>query len=112
MLASTGKLYPKGAKRAYSSLSRFINLSKAMGVDHLKLVATAAVREASDGQDFVAQVKNCFGLDIQVLSGPEEAKLAATILLNSVPKADGLVGDLGGGSLDLVALNRGEFGEQ
>jgi exopolyphosphatase/guanosine-5'-triphosphate,3'-diphosphate pyrophosphatase len=85
-----------------------------MGVDHLKLVATAtaAVREASDGQDFVAQVKNRFGLDIQVLSGPEEAKLAATILLNRVPKADGLVGDLGGGSLDLVALNRGEFGEQ
>lgn len=111
-LAASGRLNPQGVENALASLSRFINLSTAMGADHLKLVATAAVRDATDGPDFVAEIKRRFDLDVQVLSGPEEARLAALGLLIGVPKADGLVGDLGGGSLDLVALNSGEFGEQ
>jgi exopolyphosphatase / guanosine-5'-triphosphate,3'-diphosphate pyrophosphatase len=111
-LATTGRLNPEGVEIALSSLSRFINLSTAMGADHLKLVATAAVRDATDGPDFVAEIKRRFGLDVQVLSGSEEAKLAAMGLLSGVPKADGLAGDLGGGSLDMVGLNKGEFGEQ
>ncbi len=111
-LAASGKLNPKGVEKAYRSLSRFINLSTAMGADHLKLVATAAVREAGDGEDFVAEVKRRFGLDVEVLSGTEEARMAAKGLLNGVPRADGLVGDLGGGSLDLVSLDRGAFGPQ
>ncbi len=111
-LAATGKLNTEGVETALASLARFINLSMAMGADHLKLIATAAVREASDGPDFVAEIKNRFGLNVQVLSGPQEAKLAARGLLSGIPKADGLVGDLGGGSLDLVALDKGEFGDQ
>lgn len=111
-LAASGRLNPAGVTMAYASLSRFINLSNAMGADHLELVATAAVRDAADGPEFVAEVKRRFGLDVQVLSGPEEAKLAAMGLLSGVPMADGLVGDLGGGSLDLVGLDKGSFGEQ
>ncbi len=110
--AISGRLNPAGVELAYASLSRFINLSHAMGVDHLELVATAAVRDASDGPDFVAEVKRRFGLDVQVLSGSEEAKLAAMGLLSGVPQADGIVGDLGGGSLDLVGLDTGTFAEQ
>ncbi len=110
--AVSGRLNPAGVELAYASLSRFINLSHAMGVDHLELVATAAVRDASDGADFVAEVKRRFGLDVQVLSGAEEAKLAAMGLLSGVPQADGIVGDLGGGSLDLVGLDAGTFAEQ
>ncbi|NQV46311.1 MAG: Ppx/GppA family phosphatase [Rhodospirillaceae bacterium] len=111
-MASTGKLNPDGVVLALSSLSRFINLSAAMSVEHLELVATAAVRDATDGPDFVAEVKRRFGRDIQVLSGEEEARMAAMGLLSGVPLADGLVGDLGGGSLDLVSLDHGNFGEQ
>jgi exopolyphosphatase/guanosine-5'-triphosphate,3'-diphosphate pyrophosphatase len=111
-LAASGRLYPAGVELAYASLSRFINLSHSMGADHLELVATAAVRDAADGPQFVAEVKRRFGLDVQVLSGPEEARLAAMGLLSGVPRADGLVGDLGGGSLDLVGLDEGRFGEQ
>lgn len=110
-LAMSGRLNPEGVTLAYDSLSRFINLSKAMGAKQLKMVATAAVRDAEDGPDFVAEVKKRFGLDIQVLRGSEEAKLAAIGLLSGVPDADGLVGDLGGGSLDLVSVNNGEFGD-
>lgn len=111
-LAASGRLNPAGVELAFASLSRFINLSKAMGASHLELVATAAVRDAVDGADFVAGVKSRFDLDVQVLSGPEEARLAAMGLLSGVPRADGLVGDLGGGSLDLVSLDEGRFGEQ
>ncbi|NQU58558.1 MAG: Ppx/GppA family phosphatase [Rhodospirillales bacterium] len=111
-LAASGRLNPAGVELAYASLSRFINLSHAMGVDHLELVATAAVRDAADGADFVTEVKRRFGLDVQVLSGSEEAKLAAMGLLSGVPRADGLVGDLGGGSLDLVGLDAGSFAQQ
>ena len=94
-LAATGKLNPQGVKTALASLSRFINLSTAMGADHLKLVATAAVRDAFDGPEFVAEIKRRFGLYVQVLSGEEEAKLAAIGLLSGVSKADGVLGDLG-----------------
>jgi exopolyphosphatase / guanosine-5'-triphosphate,3'-diphosphate pyrophosphatase len=111
-MAASGVLNPEGVEKAYASLARFINLSTAMGVDELKLVATAAVRDASDGPEFTSQIKSRFGLDVQVLSGPEEAKLAARGLLSGVPRADGLVGDLGGGSLDLVGLDKGQFSDQ
>ncbi|MBC8267520.1 MAG: Ppx/GppA family phosphatase [Rhodospirillaceae bacterium] len=111
-LAASGRLNPEGVLLAMNSLSRFINLSHSMGADHLELVATSAVRDAVDGPDFVAEVKRRFNLDVKVLSGPEEAQLAAMGLLSGVPLADGLLGDLGGGSLDLVALEKGSFGEQ
>jgi exopolyphosphatase / guanosine-5'-triphosphate,3'-diphosphate pyrophosphatase len=111
-LAASGRLNPDGVLLAMDSLSRFINLSHSMGADHLELVATSAVREAVDGPDFVAEIKRRFDLDVKVLSGPEEAKLAAMGLLSGVPQADGLLGDLGGGSLDLIALEKGSFGEQ
>ena len=111
-MEKTGRLYPQGVPLALESLSRFINLSRAMGVKHLDVVATAAVRDATDGVKFVAEVKRRFDLDVEVLSGDEEARMAATGLLCGVQDADGLVGDLGGGSLDLVVLNNGQFGDQ
>jgi len=111
-LTSTGRLNPDGVAMAYQSLTRFIKLCDAMGVDRLKLVATSAIRDAEDGPAFVAEIQKRLGRDVQVLSGPDEARLAAMGLLCGVPYADGVAGDLGGGSFDLVALNKGSFGEQ
>lgn len=110
-LASTGKLNPDGVEMALHSIGRFISLGRQMGVERVDLVATAAVREAMDGPDFVQEVTRLHGVQIDVISGAEEARLAAMGLLSGVPDADGFVGDLGGGSLDLVALNQGEFGD-
>ncbi|TCS60367.1 Ppx/GppA family phosphatase [Varunaivibrio sulfuroxidans] len=110
-LADTGKLNPEGVEMAVNALVRFVNLSRAMGVDHLEIVATAAVREAEDGPDFVRRIHALLNHEITVLSGEEEAKLAAYGLLSGTPDADGVIGDLGGGSLDLVVLNHGTFGE-
>lgn len=109
-LASTGLLNPEGVESAVSSLHRFIHLTESMGVERVDLVATAAVRDASDGQDFVERVQNELGVHIQIPSGPEEAQLAAIGLLSGIPDADGVLVDMGGGSVDLVELNAGSFG--
>lgn len=108
-MGKSGRLHPDGVKCALRSLRRFVGLAKAMGVGSLDLVATAAVRETEDGPEFVAKVHDMLDLDITVLSGEDEAKYAALGLLMGVPKADGVIGDLGGGSLDLVGLNNGSF---
>lgn len=109
-MSRTGRLSPRGVGEALRSLARFSRLGQAMGVSRLELVATAAVRDAIDGPVFVEQVENVSGHPVHVLSGAEEARLAAVGLLNGVPEADGVLGDLGGGSLDLVSLDKGRIG--
>lgn len=109
-MGQTGKLNPEGVECALKSIARFYGLAHAMGVETLDMVATAAVREASDGFEFIQRVSEIIDHDIQILSGEDEAKFAALGLLMGVPDADGVIGDLGGGSLDLVGLDHGQFG--
>ncbi|MDH5188739.1 MAG: Ppx/GppA family phosphatase [Rhodospirillaceae bacterium] len=110
-MAASGRLNPVGIPKALDSVRRFVDLSRAMGVDKLEIVATAAVRDATDGPDFVAEIEKLTAHHVRVLSGEEEAKMAALGLLSGVPDADGIIGDLGGGSLDLVCLENGKFGK-
>jgi|AP95_1055475.scaffolds.fasta_scaffold09605_2 exopolyphosphatase/guanosine-5'-triphosphate,3'-diphosphate pyrophosphatase len=109
-LGHSGRLNPEGVELAYRTLGRFTSLAREMGVENFVMLATAAVREASDGAEFTAEIERRFGYPVQVLSGSEEARLGAMGILGGSPKADGLSGDLGGGSLDLVSLDIGEFG--
>ena len=81
-----------------------------MGIHELTAVATAAVRTASDGQDFCQEVKEKTGQFIAVISGEEEAKLAAQGVLTGWPGAYGLVCDLGGTSLELAEISNGKVG--
>ena len=106
-LGESGRLNPDGLDEAIATLARFIRLARAMGIPSPHVLATAAVRDASDGPDFVEHVKRRCSVDVTVLSGREEAELAAMGVLCSTPDADGTVADLGGGSLELVALTHG-----
>src|SRR5690349_19492476 len=72
-----------------------------MRVKQVEVVATAAIRDAEDGADFVREVER-MGFDCRVLSAEQEAQLAGEGVLSGIPGADGIVGDLGGGSLELV----------
>ena len=72
-----------------------------MKVKQTRIVATAAIRDATDGADFVREVER-IGFDCEVLSAEEEARLAGEGVISGMPSADGTVGDLGGGSLELV----------
>ncbi|HEX7006014.1 MAG TPA: Ppx/GppA family phosphatase [Alphaproteobacteria bacterium] len=106
-LQSTGRLDPAGVESALVNLDRFVALARAMNVTRLDLLATAAVREAEDGAEFVAAVKKRTGCAIRVLDGGDEARLSAMGVLSGMPAANGIMGDLGGGSLELVELEGG-----
>jgi exopolyphosphatase/guanosine-5'-triphosphate,3'-diphosphate pyrophosphatase len=108
-LQQTGRLNPDGVAEALQMVGRFVRLARAMDVGILDVLATAAVRDASDGAAFVAAIEEQCDIDVTVLAGEEEARLAAMGVLCSTPNADGAVADLGGGSLELVALDHGRF---
>lgn len=106
-MADTGKL-PKDSKElAMRGLRRFVLLLEDLGVDDVDTVATAAVRDAKNGADFIDQVA-ALGLSPRVISGEEEACLSASGVLGAFPGAEGLVADLGGGSLELVQIANGQ----
>ncbi len=110
-LEETGRLNEEGVDLALASLGRFAGLARAMEVQQLDLLATAAVRDASNGPDFVTQVEERCGRPVRVLDGQEEARLSAQGVVSAIPDADGLTGDLGGGSLELTQLDGGTQGQ-
>lgn len=107
-LATTGKLSVEGAAQALTALKRFAAVIEGVRPALVFVAATAAVREASDGQTFCDTVAAETGLQIRVLSGEEEARYAAYGVLAGIPDADGVAGDLGGSSLELVRLSGGK----
>src|SRR5262249_13020009 len=109
-LEKTGKLNPDGVKAALINIARFVTMAEAMGVEEIDLLATAAVRDADDGKQFATEIEKKTGRKVKIVSGEEEARLSALGVIAGVPEADGLMGDLGGGSLELVAVNNGKIG--
>lgn len=109
-LAETGRLNVDGRARALAALKRFATLMKGMEVGVLSGVATAAVREALDGAEFVDEVLAETGLELQVATGVEEAALSAKGILLGWPDASGLVCDIGGASMELARLSSGVIG--
>ena len=111
-VAVTGRLADDAVERALRALRRFRALCRQIGVKDIHAVATAATREAKNGAAFVARATDALGTKISILSGRKEAQYAALGVLTGIPDADGVVGDLGGGSLELVAINEGEIGDR
>ncbi len=104
-LPATGRLSPEGVKAAITALRRFRVVLDGWGADEITTAATAAVRDAADGRAFLKRVKDETGLDVRILTGEEEAHYAALGVIAGDPQAKGVVGDLGGSSLELVRLN-------
>ncbi|CAN5271177.1 exopolyphosphatase [soil metagenome] len=106
-LAETGMLSPQSVAIALRALERFRALTIAMGATTTQTVATAAVRDARNGEAFIAKVV-AMGLQVELLSGEAEAKASGYGVISAMPEADGIVGDLGGGSLELVRISGGK----
>lgn len=104
-LSTSGRLSPQGIEAAIGALRRFRAVLDGWRADEVTTAATAAVREAADGKAFLARVKSETGLEIRVLTGMEEARFAALGVICGQPDAKGVVGDLGGSSLELIRLN-------
>jgi exopolyphosphatase/guanosine-5'-triphosphate,3'-diphosphate pyrophosphatase len=106
----TGRLSPEGVTAAMSALRRFRAVLDGSGPVQVFSAATAAVRQAKDGLAFVNRVRAETGLEIRVLSGEEEAHFSALGVTAGQPEADGVVGDLGGSSLELIRIADGRPG--
>lgn len=105
-LAQTGRLDPNGKQQATAAVARFVVMARRLEVADITVLATAAVRDAVDGPDFVASLTNRFRIQPDVLSGEKEAALSAKGILASIHEPVGISADLGGGSLELAFINR------
>jgi exopolyphosphatase/guanosine-5'-triphosphate,3'-diphosphate pyrophosphatase len=109
-LVTTGELPEEGVDRALKALRRFRILGEFMHLSDMQVVATAAAREAKNGPQFLAAAEEAIGTKIELLSGRREAELSALGVLSAIYKPDGVVGDLGGGSLELIKVKRSRIG--
>ncbi len=105
-IAATGRLADEAMALALRGLKRFALLLADLGIKDVETVATAAVRDATNGPEFVEQLR-AIGLNPRVISGEEEALLSAHGVIGAFPDARGIVADLGGGSLELVRVAEG-----
>lgn len=102
-------LYAPGVKKALETTDWFCQIVRDpnLGVEKVVAVATAAIRSASDGGEFIQTLKDRFGLHVHVLSAEDEGMYGARGVLLGLPNADGLVADLGGGSMQLTQVSGG-----
>lgn len=105
-LAEHGSIDDGAMALADMALRRFAALAREIGCDDVRTVATAAVRDAANGDALIARAAAA-GLTVELLSGEDEARAAGHGVLSATPDADGIVGDLGGGSLELVRVRAG-----
>jgi exopolyphosphatase/guanosine-5'-triphosphate,3'-diphosphate pyrophosphatase len=105
-LGETGAIDAPALATARAALARFALMAREMQVTDLRTVATAAVRDATNGHELIAAARK-LGLRVELLTGEEEATASGFGVLSGIPDADGIVGDLGGGSLELVRVVAG-----
>lgn len=110
-IVSTGKLDPEAVTRSMEEFRRFRALSDQAGAEHIYVLATAAAREAGNGPDFIHRAEDVLKTEIRVLTGRQEAYYSALGVISGFHPANGIAGDLGGGSLELIDINREAIGD-
>ena len=103
-VAESGALSGEAMPRTLQALARFRALSAQLGAGKPWVIATAAVRDASNGAAFVSEIEKVCGGKVMLLSGQREAELAALGIQSGFFEPDGIAGDLGGGSLELIDI--------
>ncbi|HEY6908908.1 MAG TPA: Ppx/GppA phosphatase family protein [Myxococcales bacterium] len=104
----TGRLSGAAIARTAVALDRFAKLSQRAGAEYVRAVATSAVREASNRAALVRTVRSHAGIDVEVISGAEEARLVCLGVLQGEPPLErSLILDIGGGSTEIISA-RGE----
>lgn len=109
-LGSTGCISPEAARRTLEVLESFAASWGQLAVEKVRIAATSAVRESSDGEAFAQQVLEAVGVELSVLSGEEEARLTALGVaegLGGLPD-EGVIFDIGGGSTEFIGLESGQ----
>ncbi len=110
-LNASGRLNEEGLEQALMVMDRYGAIARAMRAEPFEVLCTAAVRDASNGPAFVHALRERLpGVPILMLPGEQEAEFAASGVLCGIPNADGILADIGGGSLEVVELNNGTRG--
>ena len=99
-----GELQQFAIERAINALKEFLLISKNLKVRKILAVATSAVRDAPNKNDFLQQVKKEIGLQIKVINGEKEAFFGAVATSNLLPEKDGITIDIGGGSTEFALI--------
>lgn len=111
-LQTSGRLNEEGVGLALTVMHRYHAVARAMGANPFEVLATAAVRDAGNGPAFVEALRDRMpGVPIHILSGAEEAAYSADGMLCGIPAANGVLADIGGGSLEVVRLTDGTRGQ-
>jgi exopolyphosphatase/guanosine-5'-triphosphate,3'-diphosphate pyrophosphatase len=110
-LAETSELSEESCRRTIEAMRRFRAIADAMKVDRIDSIATEAVRRASNGAQLLARITKEAGFKVQVLSGAEEARFASLGVLAGFYQPSGLVGDMGGGSLEIAEIGNKGVGD-
>ena len=103
-LDAAGDLQPEPMERALETLELYAHFCRATGVDEVRPVATSAIREASNRDEFLEAARARTGLEVRVLSRQEEARYGYLAAVNSTTLSDGVALDLGGGSMQLTRV--------
>src|SRR5690606_22634041 len=103
-VAQTGVLAEASMANAIKAIRRFALVCRLMEVGEIHAIATSAVRESRNGPDFTREVEEIIKVPVRVLTGAEEAHFAALGVVSGMPDFSGIVGDLGGGSLELAMV--------
>lgn len=111
-LAQSGLIGAEGYGRTVAAVRRFRAIAKAMGVARLDVIATEALRRAANGAELAAEITAAADVDMRILSGEEEARFSAMGVISGFFRPVGLVGDLGGGSLDIAEALDDRAGER
>ncbi len=108
-LQGSGLLNPEAMEQAVTVMNRYHTIARAMHAEPFEVLGTAAMRDAANGPLLVAALSGRMpGVPIRILSGEAEADLSARGVLCGIPEADGILADIGGGSLEVVHLAGGE----
>jgi exopolyphosphatase/guanosine-5'-triphosphate,3'-diphosphate pyrophosphatase len=104
-LDAAGELQEEPMERALETIELFAHFCRAMGIDNVRPVATSAIRDATNQEDFLEAAHERSGLEVEVLSPEDEARYGYLAAVNSTTLDDGVALDLGGGSLQLTHVD-------
>ena len=107
-LDAAGELQPEPMERALETIELFAHFCRATEIDDVRPVATSAIRDATNQEEFLTEARERSGLEIEVLSPEDEARYGYLAAVNSTTLADGVALDLGGGSMQLTNVERRE----
>jgi exopolyphosphatase/guanosine-5'-triphosphate,3'-diphosphate pyrophosphatase len=97
-----GPLQPEPMERALETIELFAHFCRATGIERIRPLATSAIREATNRDEFVRAARERSGLEVEVLSREQEARYGYLAVVNSTTLADGVALDIGGGSMQLT----------